>query len=131
VAIIVGYTPSPEGRAALDHAVEEATTHGQPLVVVNVSAASDPHEKTFASEEELAKVTSTLDAAGVSFTVRQLVRGKEPSQEIVDLAAEIGASLIVIGLRHRTPVGKLLLGSTSQQILLDAACPVLAVKAPR
>jgi len=50
---------------------------------------------------------------------------------ILKLAQLEDAELIVIGLRHRSPVGKLLLGSTSQQVLLDASCAVLAVKAPK
>ena len=131
MAIIVGYTPTPEGEAALQHAITEAHAHRDDLVVVNVSAHRDPDEKTFATEAELAHVDSVLGTSDVSFTVRQLVRGKDPAEEILALAVELDAAMIVIGLRHRTPVGKLLLGSNSQQILLDATCPVVAVKARR
>ena len=46
-----------------------------------------------------------------------------------DFADRLKASLIVIGLRRRTPTGKLLTGSQAQRTLLDANCPVLAVKA--
>jgi nucleotide-binding universal stress UspA family protein len=53
------------------------------------------------------------------------------SQTFEDLVAETGADLIVIGLRHRTPVGKLILGSDAQRILLTATVPVLAVKVTR
>ena len=59
------------------------------------------------------------------------MRGREASEEIVRAADEARADLIVIGLRHRSPVGKLLMGSTAQSVLLDAECPVLAVKGER
>ena len=66
---------------------------------------------------------------GVPHDVRTLVRGQEPASDVVSIADEEGADLIVIGLRRRSPVGKLILGSNAQQVLLDAHCPVLAVKA--
>jgi len=70
----------------------------------------------------------TLAATGVPWSLHQPVRGREASEEIVLAAHEARADLIVIGLRHRSPVGKLLLGSVSQQLLLECPKPVLAVK---
>jgi len=57
------------------------------------------------------------------------VRGLEPAEDIIAVAQEVSADFIVIGLRRRSPVGKLILGSNAQRILLEAPCPVLAVKA--
>ena len=48
--------------------------------------------------------------------------------EIVDLATELDADMIVIGMRRRSPVGKLFLGSAAQDVLLNASVPVLAVR---
>ncbi len=129
--IIVGYTPTPEGEAALDHGIAEAHHHGDDLLVVNVSATSDPHEDTFATDTEIAAVEQRLLQEGVGFTLRQLVRGKDPAEEILALEKDQHVRGIVIGVRHRSPVGKLLLGSNSQRILLEARSPVIAVKAER
>ncbi|WP_372594253.1 universal stress protein [Actinotalea sp.] len=129
--IIVGYTPTPEGKAALEHGITEAHHHGDELLVVNVSGTSDPSETTFATDTEIARVQTRLEAESVPFTLRQLVRGKDASEEILSLAEDEDVRGIVIGIRHRTPVGKLLLGSNSQRILLEATCPVIAVKAAR
>jgi nucleotide-binding universal stress UspA family protein len=63
------------------------------------------------------------------FEIDQQVSGHDASEELVDIADRVKASLIVIGLRRRTPTGKLITGSQAQRILLDANCPVLAVKA--
>ena len=58
-------------------------------------------------------------------------RSSRQSSNLIAVAEEENAEFIVIGLRRRTPVGKLILGSNAQRILLDATCPVLAVKASR
>ena len=129
MVIVVGYVPKPEGRAALDRAVEEAKLRGGRLIVVNASRGDSYVDAGYAGVQEIELVKSRLAETGVEFEIRQLVRGHEPAEEVVELADEVGAELIVIGMRHRTAVGKFLLGSTAQRILLDAHCPVLAVKA--
>ena len=50
---------------------------------------------------------------------------------MLSAAEDCSADVIVVGVRHRTPVGKLLLGSVAQRVILDAPCPVLAVKPAR
>jgi nucleotide-binding universal stress UspA family protein len=80
-------------------------------------------------EHELDDVRSQLAAAEVRHEVRQLVRGMDAAEDLIKVAEEVQADIIIIGLRRRSPVGKLILGSNAQRILLDAPCPVLAVKA--
>lgn len=129
--IVVGYVPKPEGKAALRRAAEEAKLRDSRLVVVNSHRGGREFDRDDAieSEAQLAEVTSLLTETGVAHDVRQLVRGMDPAEDLVNVAAEVDAELIVIGLRRRSPVGKLILGSNAQRVLLDAPCPVLAVKA--
>jgi nucleotide-binding universal stress UspA family protein len=128
VAIIVGYVPTPEGVAALESAIDEAQRRHQRLVVVNSSRGESLVDKRFASGTEWHSVEERLTASGVDHELTQLVESKDAADQILKLASELNAELIVIGLRRRTPVGKLLLGSQAQTILLEAECPVLAVK---
>lgn len=129
--IVVGYVPKPEGRAALRRAAEEAKIRHARLIVINSSRGGRDFDEDDAvrSEEELKTVADQLRTAGIESEVRQLVRGKDVADDLIDVAQETAADFIVIGLRRRSPVGKLILGSNAQRILLDAPCPVLAVKA--
>ena len=129
MTIVVGYVPKPEGRAALQRAVDEAKLREARLVVVNASRGDAYVDAGYAAVQDVEIVKSELSSAGVEFDFRQLVRGREPAEEVVDVAEEVDADLIVIGMRRRSAVGKFILGSTAQRILLDASCPVLAVKA--
>ena len=129
--IVVGYVPKPEGRAALRRAVEEAQLRGARLVIVNSHRGGRDFDREDALETEaqLQDVRDQLGESGVENEIRQLVRGMDPAEDLINVAEEVGADFVVIGLRRRTPVGKLILGSNAQRILLDATCPVLAVKA--
>jgi nucleotide-binding universal stress UspA family protein len=129
MTIIVGHLPTPEGQAALQSAVAEATLRRQRLVVVDLSRGSRPLAPA-TLPADVADVRDTLRAEGLDLHVEP-PSALEPSEELVRAAQAHDASLIVIGLRHRTPVGKFLLGSHAQRVLLEATCPVLAVKARR
>ncbi len=128
MTIVVGFVPTKEGRAALARAVEEAKGRGSRLVVINSHRGGLDEEAAREAESELEGAAEEMKAAGAEVEVRQLVRGNEPAEDLIAVANETGADLIVIGLRRRTPVGKLILGSNAQRILLDAPCAVLAVK---
>ncbi len=128
MSVVVGYVPTPEGDAALDAAMHEARTRDTRLIVV----LSERGHRFGAEAAELQgyadDVRQRVDEAGLQHDVRLTSRGRDVADDIIAAASEGGADLIVIGLRRRSPVGKLLLGSNAQRILLDAPCPVLAVK---
>lgn len=131
MSIVVGYIPTREGRAALAAARTEALRRQVKLIIVNSHRGGRDYDASEAQrfEQELSQVESDLDEAGVEHEVRALVRGNEPAEDLIEVASESDGELIVIGLRRRTPIGKLILGSNAQRILLDSTCPVLAVKA--
>ena len=129
MTIVVGYVPTPEGEAALTRAITETRKDGKLLVVINSSRGDAIVDKRYAAGGEIATVEERLQQAGIEHLILQPVRGNDAADEVLQAAERHGADLIVIGLRRRTPVGKLIMGSTAQQILLEADCPVLAVKA--
>jgi nucleotide-binding universal stress UspA family protein len=129
--VVLGYVPKPEGEAALAASISEAQLRSADLVVVSSHRARhgdadlDAHERI---QAELDEVRARVEEAGVAVDVRHPDTGLDASEDLLNIADEVGAELVVIGLRRRTPVGKLILGSNAQRILLDAHCPVLAVK---
>jgi nucleotide-binding universal stress UspA family protein len=126
MSIVVGYAATGEGRAALERAVEEVRLRGDALHVVDTSR---PGRGELTEEDGLAQVGEQLSAAGIEHQLHPRSPHGDPAEDIISLADSTAAGLIVIGLRRRSPVGKLILGSNAQRILLEASCPVLAVKA--
>lgn len=124
--IVVSFTETPEGRAALQRASREAEIHRLGLVVVHSSRRS--REEHPAEGDPLAEVQERMADEGLEVHLRDMPRGEDPADVVNTTAGEVGAELIVIGLRRRSPVGKLVLGSVAQRILLESRCAVLAVK---
>lgn len=127
--IVVGWMPDEFGEAALARAIEEAKLRGGRVVVVNATRGDALVDERYADEEQLAALAEELGGAGVEVEVRRSM-GADVGDQVLAVASDVAADLVVIGLRRRSPVGKLLMGSVAQRILLGADCAVLAVKPP-
>ena len=129
MTIIVAFAPRPEGRAALEKGIEIAGRRKEHLLVVNAISGKNQDDPSRADTSEIEAVEKRLETSGISAEFKQFVRGKNAVTEILDLAESPEVSLVIVGLRKRNPLGKLIMGSVSRDILLSVPCPVLAVKA--
>jgi nucleotide-binding universal stress UspA family protein len=126
--IVVAYTPDPAGEAALGFAVKEAKFRGERLIVVNATKGDALVDPRFASDAAVGEVDSIL--ADVEHEIKRPMGADIADLVLAEVEAS-GAQWLVVGLRHRTPVGKLIMGSVSQRLLLDSPVPVFAVRAAR
>lgn len=126
MSVAVALSNTPEGHEALRRGAAEAKLRQMPLTVLSVV------DQDKVSEETRSATHSEVDRAmpGIDATVRVEPDGGDPAGALVDLAVEVGAELLVIGSKRRSAVGKFLMGSTVQRVLLDSPIPVLVVKAP-
>ena len=115
MTVMVAVPDSPEGVAALAASVREAELLGTELIAVNL--ALRPLDTS--TVPSTTKVT-VLDRHGSS--------DRDPVEAVLADMGEHGVQRLVIGIKRRTPVGKALLGSVSQRLLLEAPVPILAVK---
>lgn len=128
--IVVGYIGTAQGRAALDAAVSEAELRDATVHVVASMRGDEDSDRFVTQREALDEARKVLDEAGVDYQVHDFARGQSPAEDLVQTVDEVGAGLLVIGIRKRSPVGKLVLGSNAAEIITNAPCPVLAVKPP-
>ncbi|PQZ96579.1 universal stress protein UspA [Arthrobacter sp. MYb224] len=129
MTIVVGYLPSPQGEAALDQAIIEAQRAQARLVVVNSSKGDALVDDRLIDAREFHLLEEQLTSAGLDFWIERSTQGRDAADEILRVAQAQRAQLIVIGLRKRSTVGKFIMGSTAQRILMQSGCPVLSVKA--
>ena len=129
MTILVAYVPRPEGQAALNKGIELAKSQNETLLVVNTSPGGSKENTSFADVQDYERVEAILAKSGLDTEFKQFVRGRTAVEEIDELVETRRISMLVIGLRKRSAVGKLILGSVAQELLLTVSCPVLAVKA--
>lgn len=129
MSILIGYVPTPEGEAALEAGLQEAKLRSTNVVILNSPRQGAPVDAALIPEEQITELVRRAKALGVEAVVRQPSHADDLTEEFIALAEEVNASLIVIGLRKRSQVGKFIMGSHAQRILLQVDRPVLAVKA--
>lgn len=127
--VLIAYIPQEEGFAALDAGIAWARANDDTIIVVNVALEAGAADPTFADEVHLDAVRDKLRREGIDGTVRQVHATADAGPQVVAEAEASGASLVVVGLHRLSPLGKAILGSAAQHVILFAPCPVLSVRA--
>jgi len=116
MSVCVAVTDSTEGQAALEAAANEAAQLNAPLVAVNLTG----------SDLDTSAITSELPYEVVVPNSPSSLDEVEQVLQVIENRPEI--TRLVVGVRKRSPVGKAVLGSIPQRLILEATVPVLSVK---
>ena len=128
--ILMGYTRTDLGEAVAGHAIEEARRRAGELLILKTRREVGDEDDEARYQEGFAQLEAQLAREGIEHRVLEYTVGDSLAEDLLAAARKNEVDLLVIGLRRRSPVGKLVMGSTAQEILLNADCPVLAVKLP-
>ena len=126
--ILVGYDGKDLAKKALKLAVDHANAFGAEIHVLHSKVTDLPQKEHERDEQEMEEVKSDLENQGISCQVHLEIRNMDPGDHLVEYAKENMIDEIVIGVRMRSKVGKLIMGSTAQYVILESPCPVVAVK---
>lgn len=143
-SILVGYDPRTLDRAPVELGVAAARLTGAPLIVASVQVGAPtvpvsgnplPYAVGQVDEDLLADCTEAIEqietelsTIGIPVECRKL-RSTSAARALEEAAEEEDAALLVVGSSRRSPVGRVLLGSTAQRLFHGAPCPVAV--APR
>ena len=128
--ILVGIDGSNTSKEALKAAIECTGAFSGELIVVisKASGTADETDEIRTAEKLLEEAKAEAERAGVACRTHLLIRGNSAGEDIVAFADENAIDLIVVGVKRRSRVGKILMGSSAQYVILKAGCPVLTVK---
>jgi nucleotide-binding universal stress UspA family protein len=128
MTILIGYVPTAGGEAALKEGLTQAALTGDDVVILNSPRRGATVDANQIDEEAASELVKRSAVAGVTARVESVEHGADIVEAFEDVVRVTGARMVVIGIRRRSPVGKLVMGSAAQRILLEASVPVLAVK---
>jgi len=126
MTILVAYAHTDEGAEALRHGTRLSHATDQPLIVFDLDTPSTADDGTIASGSLPEDVD--LDGRPVHW-IGPNHQSPDPAEDLLDAAERLEAQAIVVGIRRRSRVGKLILGSRAQKIIIGANAPVISVKA--
>jgi nucleotide-binding universal stress UspA family protein len=128
--IMVGYDGSKVAGDALTLARKHAKSFDAKVYLVTslVKGTKKNLQEIIEAEKGLENAQATFKEDAVPSETHLLVRGLSPGEDLVQFARKHDVDEIIVGVRRRSKVGKLILGSTAQHVILNAHCPVIAVK---
>ena len=126
--ILVGYHRSDVSEKALDLAKEHAKAFNGKIYILHSKVTDLPQNEHEEDRKHLEKVKSSLEKENIYCETFLTIVNKSPGEHLVDFAEENEIDEIIVGVRMKSKVGKLILGSTAQYVVLKAPCPVVTVK---
>ena len=129
--LIVGYKRGTnQAENLLELALKRAQLFNATVLIVTIMPEGMEKDQDRINETEagLEKAKIHFDSKNIPCKTHLLIRGIDPGDDLVNFAKETQADEVIIGVKNRTKVGKLLLGSTAQAVVLNAHCPVVTMK---
>lgn len=137
MSIAVAASDTPLGRLALEHAVDAAQTYGTTLVLVAGLPSPRSSDDALALNEEhdrrrdwLQSLATQVRGRGIEVEAHLPATPTDISDAVLEVLERPEVEMLVLGIPRRSRVGKALIGSDAQEILLRSPVPVLGVKLP-
>nr|WP_319491486.1 universal stress protein [uncultured Desulfobacter sp.] len=129
--LIVGYKRGTnQAENLLELALKRAQLFNATVLIVTImpEGMEKDQERINETQADLETAKTHFDRKDIPCETHLLIRGIDPGDDLVNFAKETQADEVIIGVKNRTKVGKLLLGSTAQAVVLNAPCPVVTMK---
>lgn len=128
MTILVGYVPNAGGDKALGFAISLARAFGEDLLIANAGYHGAGEEDVDVKAQVEERIQPQLEESGVAFSFEHFTGFYAPSDHILELAHSNEAiTMVVLGGRRRSLLGKMLMGSNAQRIIVQSNKPVITV----